>query len=82
MIAPLSNSGWPSRRTLDILCPGARYPLLAVAGAVDVAVPALKNVSKYLQAVSVLSSVLLIGMGLLLVTDLFEQLVFRLNSLG
>jgi cytochrome c-type biogenesis protein len=66
---------------LTIYAVGLGLPFLIVAGLVDVATPALKRLNRYLRLVSIIGGVLLLLMGLLLITGLFETLVFRLASL-
>jgi cytochrome c-type biogenesis protein len=60
---------------------GLGLPFLVVAALVDVAVPALRKLSKYLRIVSVVGGVLLILMGFLLLTGLFTQVTAWFNAL-
>ena len=60
---------------------GLGLPFLIVAALVDVMVPLLRRAGRFLRLASVVGGALLMLMGLLLVTGLFEMLVFRLNSL-
>jgi cytochrome c-type biogenesis protein len=61
---------------------GLGMPFLAVAGLIDVAVPALKRVSRYMRAISIVSGGLLVLMGFLFLTGLFDAMIAWVNSLG
>ena len=65
---------------LAVYALGLGLPFLGVAGLVDVAVPALRRMGRYLRIVSVAGGILLIAMGFLMVTGLFEQLIFQFNA--
>lgn len=65
---------------LAIYALGLGLPFLVVAGLVDVATPALKRLNRHLRLVSIVGGALLIMMGFLLLTGLFETLVFWLAS--
>jgi len=60
---------------------GLGLPFLVVAALVDVAVPALRKMSKFLRSVSILGGVLLILMGFLLLTGLFTRVIAWFNAL-
>jgi len=59
---------------------GLGLPFLIVAGVVDTALPVLRKMNRHLHTVSVVAGSLLIAMGILLLTGLFDSLVFWLNS--
>ena len=61
---------------------GLGVPFLAVAGLVEAMVPLIQRTSRYLRVVSTVGGILLIVMGGLLVADLFQPLIFWLNSLA
>lgn len=65
---------------LTVYTLGLGIPFLAVAGLVDVATPLLKKINRHLRLVSIIGGVLLIAMGFLLLTGLFDALVFWANS--
>jgi cytochrome c-type biogenesis protein len=60
---------------------GLGLPFLLVAALVDVAVPALRKMSKYLRIFSIVGGVLLIVMGFLLLTGLFTRVTAWFNAL-
>jgi len=60
---------------------GLGVPFVAVAGLLDLAAPTLRGLGRHLRAVSIVGGGLLIAMGVLLVTDLFQALVYWLNAL-
>jgi cytochrome c-type biogenesis protein len=66
---------------LAVYALGLGVPFLLVAALVDVAVPALRKLNRYLRWISIIGGALLIVMGFLLLTGLFEQIVFWFNSL-
>lgn len=61
---------------------GLGVPFLIVAALVDIATPALRRLNRHLRVVSIIGGVLLIVMGLMLITGLFDAFVFRLNAIG
>jgi len=61
---------------------GLGIPFLIVAGLIDVAVPGLRKINRYLRAISIVSGCLLLLMGLLLLTGLFDRVIAWLNSLA
>jgi cytochrome c-type biogenesis protein len=65
---------------LAVYALGLGAPFLAVAGMVDVALPLVHKMNRYLRGISIVSGILLIIMGILLTLGLFEQLVFWLNA--
>ncbi len=81
MLAANSQTATAGAGLLAVYALGLGLPFLAVAGLVDVAVPALRRLGRYLRIVSATGGALLIGMGFLLLTGMFEQLVFWLNAL-
>jgi len=66
---------------LAVYALGLGIPFLAVAGLIDFAVPALKKLNRYLRAISIVSGSLLLLLGLLLLTGLYDQVIAWLNSL-
>jgi len=67
---------------LAVYALGLGVPFLIVAGLVDLATPVLRGLNRHLRIVSILGGALLIVMGFLLVTGLFQALVFSLNALA
>lgn len=65
---------------LAVYALGLGLPFLGVAGLVDVAVPALRRMGRYLRIVSVAGGILLMAMGFLMATGLFEQILFQFNA--
>ncbi|NLG48608.1 MAG: cytochrome c biogenesis protein CcdA [Chloroflexi bacterium] len=65
---------------LAVYALGLGLPFLGVAGLVDVTVPALRRMGRYLRVVSIAGGVLLIAMGFLMVIGLFEQIAFQFNA--
>ena len=61
---------------------GLGLPFLAVAVLVDIAIPALKRLTRYLRIISIAGGFLLIVMGFLMVVGLFDQFVAWFNTLG
>jgi cytochrome c-type biogenesis protein len=61
---------------------GIGLPFLVVAGFLDLAAPTLRRVGRHLRAASVVGGALLITMGLLLITDRFQAVIFWLNTLA
>ena len=60
---------------------GLGLPFLVVAALVDVAVPALRKMAKYVRIVSILGGVLLILMGILLLAGWFTRVTAWFNTL-
>lgn len=61
---------------------GLGVPFVAVAGLFDLAAPALRRLGRYTRVASTIGGAFLIAMGFLLITDLFQTLVYRLNALA
>ena len=61
---------------------GLGLPFLIVAGLVDLATPVLRRLNRHVRVVSLIGGLLLVVMGLLLLTGMFDALVFSLNALG
>lgn len=61
---------------------GLGLPFMAVAGALDLAAPALRGLGRHLRVAGVVGGVLLIAMGFLLITDLFQAMIYWLNALA
>jgi cytochrome c-type biogenesis protein len=59
---------------------GLGVPFLIVAALVDVALPLLRKMNRHTRVISIVAGVLLIIMGFLLVTGLFDSLLFWLNA--
>lgn len=67
---------------LALYATGLGIPFLAVAALVDATLPVLRKLHRHARVASVVGGLLLIVMGFLLVTGLFEALIFRLNALS
>jgi cytochrome c-type biogenesis protein len=80
MLAANSQTVGSGAGLLALYALGLGVPFLIVAGLVDVAVPALRRMGRYLRIVSTIGGILLILMGFLLVTGLFEQIIFQINA--
>jgi cytochrome c-type biogenesis protein len=65
---------------LGVYALGLGVPFLIVALLLDVLRPALKALNRHLRVVSIAGGVLLLVMGFLLLTGLFQSLVFWFNS--
>ncbi len=61
---------------------GLGLPFVAVAGLLDLAAPALRGLGRYLRVASAVGGVFLIAMGFLLITDLFQVMIYWLNALA
>ena len=59
---------------------GLGLPFVAVAGLFDLVAPALRRLGRYVRVASAIGGAFLIAMGFLLVTDLFQALIYRLSA--
>jgi len=82
LLAANSQTAAQGTLLLAVYALGLGLPFLAVAGLIDIAVPALKKVNRYLRAISIVSGSLLLLMGFLLLTGLFDRVIAWLNSLA
>jgi cytochrome c-type biogenesis protein len=67
---------------LGVYALGLGLPFLLVGGLLDALSPTLRRLSRYLRVLQIIGGLLLIIMGGLLLTGLWETLTFRLGSLG
>ena len=67
---------------LAVYALGLGLPFLIVASLVDLAYPLLRRVNRHLRIVSIVGGILLVVTGILLMTGMFETLIFRLNAIG
>ena len=82
LLAADSQTAGRGAALLALYALGLGLPFLGVAALVDAALPALHKLNRYARVASIVGGLLLVVMGLLLMTGLFDQLIFRLNSLG
>lgn len=82
LLAADSQTATAGALLLAIYAVGLGLPFVIVAALIDVALPAMRKLSRYLRVISIVGGALLIVMGFLLLTGLFEQLVWWFNSLG
>lgn len=82
LLAANSQTALRGALLLAIYALGLGMPFLAVASLIDVALPALKKANRYLRALSIVSGGLLLLLGLLLLTGLYDQVAIWLNTLA